>query len=49
MLRQATRITLLMRHGANLLVCLVVVAVAPAADNVISRAFAAVLGVWSVY
>ena len=49
MLRQARRITLFMRHGANLLVCLTVAAVPPTADHAIGRVLAVALGVWSVY
>lgn len=46
---QATRITFLMRHGANLLVCAVVVAIAPGSHVLAARAFAVALGLWSAY
>jgi len=47
MVRQATRITFLMRHGANLLVCAVVVAIPPVSHEHTTRAFALALGLWS--
>lgn len=46
---QATRITLFMRHGANLLVCAVVIAIPALPHNEAGRVFAAVLGLWSAY
>ncbi len=49
MLRQAIRITLFMRHGANLLVCAVVFAIPPVPDNGIGRVYAAALGAWAAY
>ncbi|WP_418003195.1 sensor histidine kinase [Mycobacterium sp. PDNC021] len=49
MLRQAKRITLFMRHGANLLVCAVVVVLPPVPHELAARVFAGALGAWAVY
>lgn len=49
MARQATRTTLFMRHGANLLVCAVVVAIPPVPQELAERVFVAALGLWSAY
>ncbi len=49
MLRHATAITVFMRHGANLVVSVVVVALPPAVHAPAARLFAAVLGAWSAY
>lgn len=49
MLRQANRITLFMRHGANLLVCAVVVVIPPPPNEPAARICAAALGAWAAY
>lgn len=49
MLQHATAITLFMRHGANLVVSAVVIALPPAPHAPAARLFAAVLGTWSAY
>ncbi|WP_162625669.1 hypothetical protein [Mycolicibacterium llatzerense] len=49
MTRQATRITLVMRHGANLLVCAVALAIPPLPHELTGRVIAAALGLWSAY
>ncbi|MUL78929.1 hypothetical protein [Mycolicibacterium sp. CBMA 226] len=49
LLWQARRITLFMRHGANLLVCAVVIAIPPVPHVVVGRGFAGALGVWAAY
>lgn len=49
LLRQATRISLFMRHSANLLVSVIVVVFPPAESGGAGRVFAALLGIWSAY
>jgi hypothetical protein len=49
MLRQATRITLLMRHGANLVVCLVLLVVRPFHPTSAGVLLAGGLGSWALY
>lgn len=49
MLQQAKRITLFMRHGANLLVCAVVVVMPPLPHELAARVCAATLGAWAAY
>lgn len=49
LLRQATRITLFMRHSANLLVSVMVVVLPPIATCVAGQVLAAALGIWSAY
>ncbi len=49
MLRHATGITVLMRHGANLFITTVVVALPPAPHAPAARLFAGALGAWSTY
>jgi signal transduction histidine kinase len=49
LLRYATLITLFMRHGANAIVCAVVLAMPPTSNTLAGGTLAAGLGAWSIY